>query len=255
MSTAGGWRRPPLLVLAFAWLAGYAVLYAALGIWFPRQAYSMLPALGVFLAACLAGSVQDFRERPVRLAAELLPQVVLFGMLFAGSPALAGPNATRMQNWGSTERLLLRLRSDLPSVPAPAAVHLVLPYREQQTRFNPLRPHPPQGEPPPGFVRLCSRWLSTVLENRGIRVEEYMFIRKDDAAAGFRLVGVSGGPAILFPEEGTYYLLTRAGIVGRVAHRGEAVPLAPPPSPPGVRSYVYVWDDSSGGLIGIPNRF
>jgi hypothetical protein len=245
-----GRKRPSLLLLLFGWLLGYSLLYASLEVWFPRQAYSMLPAFAMFLIACLASSIRAARAQPLRLAVHLLPQVLFLGMLLADSPSVRGPQAMRVENWEQTQRLLLRLRADLASVPGRAVVHLVLPYREQQTRFNPLQPRPPQGEPPP-LAQLPSQWLTTLLADRGIEVESFLFIRSQDSAGRFRVERDSGRAAIVFDDEQTYYVQTPLALSRRVARPAETLWLVPPPPPPKTGAYVYVWDGQSGVLIDL----
>ena len=189
-----GRRCSGLPLLAAVWLLAYGVLFAAQGVWYSRQAYACLPALGLGLA-CLARAAAVGRGRGRVLAG--VAGLSTAGCLLLASPVWRGVTPERLAKWKQRQALIEHLLQ-AKDLEAPARVACVLPFR---------RPTDTQlkakgaGSKLPRDARQPLLWARYLLRDTDVLLEEFLYVHEPDWSWANRLVPVLGGarPALRVP--------------------------------------------------------
>lgn len=243
------------LVLA-AWTLAYMVMYAALGVWFPRQSYLLLIPLCFLLAWIFQRTVAVWSfPRTIFL---LIPQLLLGVHLLMVSPVVNGPDDVRVALWQQRSDRLRAMEQAIRGVEDPATVWLVQPYVAPENR--PLRR---SGGPPGGAGGLRrgdaqpAIWMNALFQARDIQVEEYLYYEMNPREPGGVPVYVATGerPALRLAPGRLHYLATGGREPFDVfrSGAGQVVPVEPADLPAGRNLYLYLQAEEDGSrLIQVP---
>jgi hypothetical protein len=192
------------------WLAGATLLFAPLGVWFPRQMYPLLAPFALLVAIVAADAF--VRNRGVARIAHLVPPLVTVLWVLAQSPLLHGVEPARIDAWVRTDGLLRAAHDQIGAIAEPAEVRLAVPYYERPEVFA-LRARGRDGLRPPLAAELPTFWLQGLLAGRNLEVESFL-VFADDAGAAAAVASSSrlgDRPAVELDSESSYWLLRPAG--------------------------------------------
>ena len=185
-------------ILLLAWLAGYTLMFAPLGVWFPRQMYPLAVPFALLVAVVLA-------ERP-RPSAHLLPQAVLILWALAHSPIVLGSDPLRAAAFTKNDTMLRDAARDLGALEDVPVVRLALPhYRRPEVvalRARPLDSRPPLA------ADLPKLWLGALLADRALELETSLIYERDPLvpASAPGVVEHDGKAAIALRSDGRFWL-------------------------------------------------
>jgi hypothetical protein len=192
------------------WLAGATLLFAPLGVWFPRQMYPLLAPFALLVAIVAADAF--VRNRGVARIAHLVPPLVTVLWVLAQSPLLHGVEPARIDAWVRTDGLLRAAHDQIGAIAEPAEVRLAVPYYERPEVFA-LRARGRDGLRPPLAAELPTLWLRGLLAGRNLEVDSFL-VFADDAGATAAVASSSrlgDRPAVELDPESSYWLLRPAG--------------------------------------------
>jgi len=185
-------------ILLLAWLAGYTLMFAPLGVWFPRQMYPLAAPFALLVAVVLA-------ERP-RPSAHLLPQAVLILWALAHSPIVLGSDPLRAAALTKTDTMLRDAARDLGALEDVPVVRLALPhYRRPEVVALRARP---LGSRPPLAADLPKLWLDALLADRAFELETFLIYERDPLtpAAAPGVGEHDGRTAIALKSDGRFWI-------------------------------------------------
>jgi hypothetical protein len=230
-SVRGRGLRPALLL----WLAGYAVLYAAQGVWFPRQAYVAVVPLALLVADVIASE---------RRALHLVPQLLLVGTILFHSPTLRGPDPVRTDEWHTRNAMITLVADQLETCREPATVHTVMRFVHPPDRPDALRAK--RGERDlPRLARQPVRWLRTLVGERDVLLEELIYYELNESHTA-----PSPG-AMILPDDARAFV--RTGGRMRKVDPGKSRAIELPPAS-GRNEYLYIGDPEEGTLTSVAGR-
>lgn len=235
---------PALLV---SWLVLGALLYAASGVWFPRQLYPLLVPFSLLVAVVLAETVAR-GAAPARSALHLVPQAALIGWIILHSPVLHGPDPQRVAAWKRTDALLRQTHGDLAALPPSSTVQLVTPFYERPEAAA-LRAREAGGRPPIA-ADLPAQWTRGLLHGRGIEVEPLLVFAMDpgEPPGACRLLETGGRPVLGLDAGRRFWLL---GPGARVEQTAGAVRVALEADLVAHSTHLYVYDGGAGRLVAL----
>jgi hypothetical protein len=249
-ASADGWL-PALLLL---WLAGYTLLFAPFGVWFPRQVYTAVVPLSLLVGLLLAETVQRSQPRGWIRAMHLLPQLALIGWLLAFSPAVRGADPERRAAWVASDALLREMAGDLSSVAGPARVRLAIPHYRRPEVFA-LRARERVASRPPLSAWQPALWMQAVLGEGRVSVEPFLAFEQDprEAPRPPKQGVLNGRPAVVLSPERTYWLLSPDA--RSVSADGSLlVWLEPSVDPGATKTVIYLHDGERGRWIPLERR-
>lgn len=166
----------PMAWALILWIVVPVGILAAQGVWFPRIAYSMLPAL-VFSLAWLA--LESPSMRIVRLGAIFL----IIPSLLA-SPVFRGPDSGRQEIRSARQTLIRELEEAADRVLAlgeePAVLRLVLPFHRGDGQV--AGRGQAAGRVLPRDARQPWRWVNNQLDHERIILEPWLYVEEPTSA-------------------------------------------------------------------------
>ena len=230
--------RPLLPAILMVWLAGYSLLYALTGVWFPRQVYPMLVPMSLLVGCVLIGVVQAYRDRRWALAAHLVPQVLLVAIVLGDSPLIHGSHPWRRRMFEAQHRRQLAPLEGLGGVSDPAYVRLVLPYGPLGGSPNVMRANPMVL---PRRAQVSGLWVETLLHDRDIRIMNFLFLEQDSLSQTdpptFRWI--DDRPTVELGPNQLHYIWSSGRFLRRHVDLESTVRLDEPRLPS--NRYCYVW--------------
>lgn len=224
-----------------AWLVGYTLLFAPLGVWFPRQMYPLVAPLALLVGITAAASVVRLRAGDRGAAIHLLPQLVLVFWMLAHSPAVLGSDPARAAAWMKNDLMLRDAASRLAALPESGPVRLALPHY-RRTEVVALRARPRDGRPPLA-AELPSLWLEALLADRPAEPRAFLTYELDPIRPDSRpQASGDGAPAIVLPADTRFWLFEAGADAGREGN-APRVPLGDHLLP------VYFHDGEQGRLV------
>jgi len=204
-------RIPGLLLL---WIAGYAVVFAPLGVWFPRQVYIVVAPFallaGVVICQAMQADLWSFRGARGAFVDMLCLSVLL------ASPVLRGANPSRVAAWRATDAMLRDGYAKIGGLtPNPESVALAVPYFVRPEVVA-LRAREAGGRPPLS-ARQPELWLGALLADRETAVDT-LLVFEYDLAGGTPRPTVSAGetsPGVRIPNGVSYYTLDSDATIER----------------------------------------
>jgi hypothetical protein len=200
------WRDPDERVpgLLLLWLVGYAVVFAPLGVWFPRQVYIVVAPFallaGVVICQAMEAGLWSFRGARGAFVDMLCLSVLL------ASPVLRGANPSRVAAWRATDAMLRDGYAKIGGLtPKPRSVALAVPYFVRPEVVA-LRARGAGGHPPLS-ARQPELWLGALLADRDTAVDTLLVFEHDLAGESARPTAFAGetGPGVRIPNGVTYY--------------------------------------------------
>ncbi len=234
------------------WLVAASVLLASQRVWFSRELYPFVPIFALWLAVGCRDIVSHATGGA--RAAWLASPVALLLVLALHSPAVQGPDALRLARWQETQAVLEELGDELERADEPAFVGLVLPYREDLVRRNPLRPRA-TATGPPRWSRIPAAWLGARFAERGHRLQTLVLLPASaDTWPEARLS--DDGSELRVPRQPAPKVLTAPPLSARPEGEGLALSLVPLLRVAGAESWLYLRGDAGGSLLrlGAPDR-
>ena len=207
------------LVVTAAWVGGYVLLYSMMGVWFPRQMYPVLPALGLLVAGGVASAA-----RPGSVGVRMMvagPSAVLLIWLMAQSPLIRGPEPQRAAGWRLSNAVLRDLYTALRDDPTVESVELVVPYYER-TPNDTLRARDSEESAMLG-LRQPATWIAAVLAERDLRIRPLLVfvqnpLQREERA---RLARDAGAGFLVIPSGAAYFERRNGGLDERSASTEE----------------------------------
>ena len=242
---------PALLLL---WLAGYTLLFAPMGVWFPRQVYTAVVPLSLLVGLLLAETVERPHPRRWIRALHLLPQLALIGWLLAFSPTVRGADPERRAAWVASDGLLREMAGDLSSVAGPARVRLAIPHYRRPEVFA-LRARERVASRPPLSAWQPALWMQTVLGEGRVSVAPFLAFEQDPREAPLppKQGTLNGRPAVVLAPERTHWLLSSDA---RSVERDGSllVWLEPSVASRAAKTVIYLHDGERGRWIPLERR-
>jgi hypothetical protein len=190
------------MVMVF-WLGCGSVLFASLGVFFPRQAYLLLPPLAISTGVLVDGLFRKEYLRKVTGWLRLIPATALLVLLACFSPLFHGTDAA-WELWRHRHQSFNRLHAAVAGVQEPATVWLVVPHWAPLKRQRPLR----QQVAPGLDIRTAYlvEWARLHLRDRHVELRPWVFYdgRLDDPERRPRHRREQGHAAFILPAGETY---------------------------------------------------
>ena len=227
------------------WLVAASVLLATQHVWFSRELYPFVPIFALWLAV-VCRDIASHATGGAR-AAWLAPPGALLLVLALHSPVLQGPDALRLARWQETQAVLEELGGELARADEPLFVGLVLPYREDLERRNPLRPRAtPTG--PPRWLRIPAVWLGARFAERGHDVQTLVLLPTPAGTAPEVRLG-NDGTELRVPRQPAPKVLTTPPLPAQPQGEALALSLAPLLQVIEEKPLLYVRGDAGASLL------
>ncbi len=239
---------PCPLLITFVWLTGYTLMFAPLGVWFPRQMYPALVPCVLLIACALASSVAEITR--IRIGwLRLVPQVFLILWLAAHSPLFVGSNPARASRVRANDAMLRRLYDATLSVEGSATIYMILPYYRDSLAPRALFARSDEERRPRG-VRTPAVWVGALLDDRPIQLVHLLSYRQTPGASDSPItLKEYGGLRRLHVRAGAETFAKRSGWRGRTTSEEETMRLDAIEVPPGGEAcYIYADDGTRGEL-------
>jgi len=128
-----------LLALLASWVGAYLIFFGLFGVWFPRQAYVVLPPAALLLGVMLADTFRLHGEHRPALVSHLVPQVLVLGWIVLQSPIIHGVDPMRAEAWRKTDQVLREMYGAIVALPEPASVWFAAPHFKRKPTAGALR--------------------------------------------------------------------------------------------------------------------
>lgn len=165
------WSAAPWV--AAAWLLAYGLLFSSQKVWYSRQAYALLPAVGLGFA-CLAQAALCGGGRG-RVVAGLAGLLTASSLLLA-SPSWRGLQSERQEKWALRQNLIEDLLA-AKELESPARVVCVLPFRRPEGAELKAKV---AGAKLPRDARQPILWAGYLLRDTQVRLEEFLYVFEPD---------------------------------------------------------------------------
>ena len=243
-----GWSMASLA--AGLWLGTSGLLLVTQGVWFPRMAHALLPAIALALACCVqAGVVGRGPGRALAASASLL----IIGCSLYTSPIWRGPDPERTGSW-ALRRSLINSLQEISELEDGSRVLCVLPFSQGEAsslKGKSARKKLPRSARQPYI------WMKYRLRDRDLDLSEFLYIEEQDLEWNnpVELASNAKRPSVRIPLEREVVTVLRQTPKLRKKKRGEleAIPASTRPGAPGP-DWLFLYSAEGGSLERIPQR-
>ncbi|MFT7677680.1 MAG: hypothetical protein ACI8QC_001663 [Planctomycetota bacterium] len=239
------WSAPPLI--AAAWILAYGLLFSTQKVWYSRQAYSLLPALGLVFA-CLTQALVAGRGRGRGIAG--VAALLTASSLLLASPTWRGLQPERQEKWALRQHLIEDLLG-AGELELPARVVCVLPFRRPLDAELKAKV---AGAKLPRDARQPVLWANYLLADKDVKLEEFLYIFEPDwnwtRSVAPELEGQR--PGVNVPLDRDVVLMRFKSPKKRKVAKGafEALPSAPGP-PRELSTWLFLYGPTGGELTPV----
>ena len=242
--TGGVGMLPALLIL---WILGYVLLFAPLGVWFPRQVYIVLVPFALLVGVALAQTVSLHAENPGLMKTHLVPQLLLVLLIFLQSPVFRGADPLRVAAFRDTDQVLRQMHAAIDDLAEPSRVQFAIPYFVRPETYAFRAREGRSGPPRPG--RQAEIWMRALFRGRAFSIDYALVFERNPLEPEPPLVFLmdEGHPAIELPIDRHFYA---PSTTGGTATRPDTLTLriGPPPSPGTGPRQLYFFNVASGAI-------